>query len=50
MNCEEKRHADWMNWRILEQTNREEKNTKLLISSLQTVHDIIIVNDMMKIF
>ena len=31
---EEKSHADWTNWQILEQMNREEKNTKLSVASL----------------
>ena len=32
-NREEKNHGDWMNRHILEQVNREEKKTKLSVSS-----------------
>ena len=32
VNREEKSHADWTNWHILEQMNHNEKN-KLLVSS-----------------
>ena len=39
VNREEKSHADWMNWHILEQINREEKQT------IQSVFSILIVCD-----